>query len=79
MRMTMGADGSSDFWNVCVIIARRIRCSIDHAVFCVTPISAASPREVAFLGSFATIRIAAIHLSIGTAESSNIVSERRLN
>src|ERR1035441_2006160 len=55
------------------VMTSRIRCSICHALFCVTPIVRAISQEETPLRRFAGIHIATIHLSRPSGESWKMV------
>src|SRR5438094_9789270 len=54
-------------------IARRMRCNINHAVFCVTPIARCSSYELMPFLQLDASHIAGSHLSKPIGESSKIV------
>src|ERR1039458_2052715 len=55
------------------VITSRIRCSMCHALFCVTPMVRAISQEETPLRQFASIHMATIHLSSPSGESWNMV------
>ena len=56
-----------------VVIASRIRCSMNQAVFCVTPSDRASSQELIPILKFAIVQTATNQWDSGRGESSKIV------